>query len=204
MAQSRKRWRFLPASTCNIALFYPVARCLLTVSSEGNDGPWSTFDLRVGTPEQYVRVLVSTASPEAIVAFADSGCSKAVFKTVPKNCAVSRGNLFQLNASSSWHDAGTYGINQDGVGLEANLGYSQRAQFGLEQVGIGLRGPSIGNQTVAGIATPEPFYLYACIASLWILRIDSDSWAGEFLASTTNQSISPRWATSQRRLLLLH
>lgn len=60
---------------------------------------------------------------------------------------------------------GTYGINQNGVGLEANLGYNQRAQFGLELMGIGLIGPSLSNQTVAGIATPEPFYLYVHFAS---------------------------------------
>ncbi|KAJ9136613.1 Acid protease [Pleurostoma richardsiae] len=126
---------------------------------EGNDGPWSTFNIRVGTPEQDIRVLVSTASPESMVALSEYGCSTAVFATVPPDCAVSRGNLFNLNQSSSWHDIGTYEINQNGVGLEANLGYTQRAQFGLEHLAIGLTGPSLDNQTIAGIATPEPFYL---------------------------------------------
>ncbi|KFX89411.1 hypothetical protein V490_07044 [Pseudogymnoascus sp. VKM F-3557] len=126
---------------------------------EGNDGPWSTFDLRVGTPEQNVRVLVSTASPESMVVLSEYGCSTTVFSTMPPDCAVSRGNLFNVNKSSSWIDMGTYGINQNGVGLEANLGYNQRAQFGLERMGIGLIGPSLSNQTVAGIATPKPFYL---------------------------------------------
>lgn len=83
-----------------------------------------------------------------------------MFETVPPDCAVSRGNLFNRNESSSWHDIGLHGINQDGVGLEANLGYEQRAQFGLEHLAIGLMGPGFDNQTVAGIATPEPFYLY--------------------------------------------
>ncbi|KAK4151233.1 acid protease [Chaetomidium leptoderma] len=126
---------------------------------EGNDGPWSTFDIRVGTPEQYLRVLVSTASPHALVPLAEQACSSSVFGTVPPDCAVSRGNLFNYNQSSSWHYVGLYGINQNGVGLEANLGYEQRAQFGLEHVAIGLTGPGFDNQTVAGIATPEPFYL---------------------------------------------
>ncbi|KAK4239380.1 acid protease [Achaetomium macrosporum] len=126
---------------------------------EGNDGPWSTFDIRVGEPEQYIRVLVSTASPFSLVPFADQACSSSVFETVPADCAVSRGNLFNHNQSSTWHDVGVYGINQNGVGLEANLGYEQRAQFGLEHLGIGLTGPNFTNQTIAGIATPEPFYL---------------------------------------------
>lgn len=74
--------------------------------------------------------------------------------------------MFSLNTSTSWDDVGTYGINQNGVGLEANLGYTQKAQFGLEHLGIGLTGPGLDNQTVAGIATPEPFYLYAPMPSL--------------------------------------
>lgn len=117
-------------------------------------------------------MLVSTASPEALVVLSEYGCSKSVFATVPSNCAVSRGNLFNLNKSSSWRDVGTYEINQNGVGLEANLGYSQRAQFGLEHMAIGLTGPSLGNQTIAGIATPEPFYLYVTLASLALVSVD--------------------------------
>ncbi|KAI8948662.1 aspartic peptidase domain-containing protein [Xylaria longipes] len=126
---------------------------------EGNDGPWSTFDLRVGTPEQDVRVIVSTASPESFVVLSDYGCSTSVFETVPDNCAVSRGKLFNPNESSSWHELGLFGINDNGVGLEANLGYSQRSVFATEHLGLGLTGPSLDNQIVAGIATAEPFYL---------------------------------------------
>jgi hypothetical protein len=113
----------------------------------------------VGTPEQNIRVLVSTASPESMAVLSDYGCSSSVFTTVPSDCAVSRGNLFNANKSSTWHDLGLFGIQQNGVGLEANLGYSQRAEYGLDNLGLGLTGPSLKNQTIAGIATPEPFYL---------------------------------------------
>ncbi|KAF2969051.1 hypothetical protein GQX73_g4479 [Xylaria multiplex] len=126
---------------------------------EGNDGQWSTFNLRVGTPEQDVRVTVSTASPESFVVLSEYGCSTSTLETVPLNCAVSRGNLFNPNESSSWHEVGLFGINEDGVGLEANLGYSLRAEFGTENLGLGLTGPSLENQTVAGIAAAKPFYL---------------------------------------------
>jgi hypothetical protein len=54
---------------------------------------------------------------------------------------------------------GLYGTDQNGVGLEANLGYSQRAEFALDTMGIGLTGPRLEKQTIAGIASPEPFYL---------------------------------------------
>lgn len=121
--------------------------------------------MRIGAPEQHFRVTVSTASPESMVVLSEYGCSKSVFSEVPSDCAVSRGNLFNPNKSTSWQDIGTYGINQDGVGLEANLGYEQRAQFGLDDMAIGLTGPSLANQTIAGIATAEPFYLYAGMTS---------------------------------------
>lgn len=130
-------------------------------TSEGNDGPWSSFYLTVGSPQQSLRVLVSTAAPESMVVLSDYGCSTSVFTTVPSNCAVSRGTLFNKNESSSWDELGVFGINDDGVGLEANLGYSQRAEYALDTMGAGLTGPKLANQTIAGIATPEPFYLYA-------------------------------------------
>jgi hypothetical protein len=106
-----------------------------------------------------MRVLASTAAPYTIVALSDEACSTSVFDTVPANCAVSRGNLFDFNKSSSWVNVGIYGINANGVGLEGNLGYDQRVQFGLDHMGIGLQGPGFDNQTIAGIATPYPFYL---------------------------------------------
>lgn len=104
-------------------------------------------------------MLVSTASPESMVVLSDYGCSTSVFSNAPPDCAVSRGTLFNTNQSSSWHDLGLFSISQDGVGLEANLGYYQRAEFALETLGVGTTGPTLKNQTVAGIATPEPFYL---------------------------------------------
>lgn len=136
--------------------------------SEGNNGPWSTFDIRVGTPEQDIRVLVSTASPFSLVPFGQQACSTSVFRAVPPDCAVSRGNLFNHNQSSTWHDTGLYGTNQNGVGLEANLGYQARVQFGLDRLAIGLTGPGLDNQTVGGIAAPGPFYLYvySCVLEL--------------------------------------
>ncbi|KAH8885282.1 acid protease [Thozetella sp. PMI_491] len=132
---------------------------------EGNDGPWSTFDLRVGTPEQYVRALVSTASPETIVVLSSYGCSQDVFHPVPvpASCAVSRGMMFNASASKTWQDQGNYSINHDGSGLEANLGYSQIMDFGLDTLGLGLvagaNGPTLQNQTLSGVVYPSPFYL---------------------------------------------
>ena len=119
-------------------------------------------------------MLVSTASPFSLVPFDQQACSTSVFRAVPQDCAVSRGNLFNHNQSSTWHDIGLYGINQNGVGLEANLGYQARVQFGLDHLGIGLTGPGLDNQTVGGIAAPAPFYLYVSMRTLSALL----SWIG--------------------------
>jgi hypothetical protein len=64
-----------------------------------------------------------------------------------------------MNESSTWQNVGLYSTNADGVGLDANLGVDQRAQWGFDHLGLGLTGPSLENQTIAGIATPSPFYL---------------------------------------------
>lgn len=80
---------------------------------------------------------------------------------VPLDCANSRGGIFEPNASKTWDDQGYFGINYNGVGFEANLGYTQNALYGLETVGIGYSdtGLTLRNQTVAAFATPSPFYL---------------------------------------------
>ena len=136
---------------------------VLTELPDGDDGDWSSFALRVGTPAQDVRVLVSTNSPETMVVLSP-GCSSAAMNPVPNNCANSRGGLFDPDTSSTWQEQGLFGINQDGVGFEANLEYSQNASYGLETLGLGFvaggsGGPTMQSQTVAGIETASPFYL---------------------------------------------
>lgn len=71
---------------------------------EGNDGSWSTFVIRVGTPEQVFHVLISTAGQETWVPVPE-GC----LPTDPNNCGALRGvepylsqpsDGFQVNAVS--------------------------------------------------------------------------------------------------------
>ncbi|KUJ10112.1 uncharacterized protein LY89DRAFT_540757, partial [Mollisia scopiformis] len=57
-----------------------------------------------------------------------------------------------------------YGIYGDGIGFEANFGYVQNAEYGLETVGVGFvaggqNGPTLKSQTVAGIASASPIYM---------------------------------------------
>ncbi len=63
---------------------------------EGNDGPWSTFALRVGTPEQVFHVLISTAGQESWIPLPE-GC----LPLDPRNCGSLRGALPFKNQASS-------------------------------------------------------------------------------------------------------
>jgi len=63
---------------------------------EGSDGRWSTFILRIGTPAQTFRVLVSTASQETWIPLSD-GC----LPSDPENCGDLRGAQIFQNAASN-------------------------------------------------------------------------------------------------------
>jgi hypothetical protein len=64
---------------------------------EGNDGTWSTFIIRVGTPPQTFRVLISTAGQETWVPLAPQAC----LPTDPANCGDLRGAQTFQNAASA-------------------------------------------------------------------------------------------------------
>ncbi|KAH8696277.1 aspartic peptidase domain-containing protein [Talaromyces proteolyticus] len=118
---------------------------------EGNDGPWSSFELRVGTPAQSVRVLPGTSSTSTIVVL-PMGCGSSA----PYNCADLRGGLFNTSASTTWSEIGDYDL-----GFEDSLGYSDAGEFGYDTVGLGYQGsggPTINHSVVGGVAATG-FYL---------------------------------------------
>lgn len=94
-----------------------------------------------------------------MVVWSDYGCSSAVLDPVPFDCAKKRGQLFNPNTSSTWKNQGTFSINKDGVGFEANLGYKQNAEYGLDTLSLGLTAPPLQNQTVAAFNGADTFYL---------------------------------------------
>lgn len=131
--------------------------------SEGVDGLWSTFNIRVGTPSQSVRVIASTNSPDTLVVLPGGCTTQAIPKGVPNNCAFSRGGTFNNSLSTTWDNQGYYGLNGGQYGFEANLEYSMNLQYGLDTLGLGFQegadAPTLKNQTVAAFALPNPFYL---------------------------------------------
>lgn len=111
---------------------------------QGNDGPWSTFTLRLGTPEQDVNVMVSTASYQTW-AVIPQGCTSED----PSNCKDLRGGEFNYNDSSTWVQNN---VTEDGffaLNLEINLGYGPDGNglFGYDTVGLSWMG-SGGKQLI--------------------------------------------------------
>lgn len=123
---------------------------------EGNDGPWSTFTLRIGSPAQDVNVLVSTTGYQTW-AVVPQGCPSSE----PTDCAKLRGGVYNYNQSSTWVRNNVTSNGTFTLGLEENLGYTGNGLFGFDTVALGWQGsngPSLDQQIVAGIATPD-FYL---------------------------------------------
>lgn len=140
----------------------------LTCFSEGVDGPWSTFELRVGTPAQNIRILPGTSSTQTLVVLPE-GCQ--IINVT--DCANSRGDLFNTTASSTWKEIGLFSL-----GFENALGFTDNGEFGHDTgmtlscslrftiltyftVGLGYLGsggPVVNNSVIAGVAGTE-FYL---------------------------------------------
>ncbi|KAL8946646.1 MAG: hypothetical protein Q9222_006987 [Ikaeria aurantiellina] len=115
---------------------------------EGDDGPWSSFTLQVGTPVQDVRVFISTASQVSWVVLEGQGC-----RANDATCASARGGLFNMNASSTWRSNGFWQL-----GNERNLGIYANGLFGNDTIGLGIQGsggPSLADQIMAVIGTEQ-------------------------------------------------
>lgn len=119
-------------------------------TSEGNDGPWSSFELRVGTPAQNIRVFPGTSSTSTLVVL-PQGCLSGT----PGDCANARGGLFNISASTTWSNIGLYEL-----GFENNLGFTDAGQFGNDAGGLlcpsnGLEHQLISLQSVLDIRAAE-------------------------------------------------
>ncbi|CZR60088.1 uncharacterized protein PAC_09983 [Phialocephala subalpina] len=123
---------------------------------DGDDGPWSTFTLQIGNPPQSVKVLISTYSHQTW-AIAEEGCGSGD----PTDCNKLRGGLYNYTASTSWiPNTANLTTQIYGLGLESNLGYSGNGRYGFDDVTVGFQGsggPTLKNQTVAGLATKDFF-----------------------------------------------
>ena len=126
---------------------------------EGNDGPWSTFALRVGTPAQDVRVLIAMASQETWVV-SPGGCAAGE----PSNCPTLRGDTFNLNTSSTWlptkdiwDNTGIYVLTNE---IGNYLGNNSTGEYGFDTVGLSWSGtgPTL-NHTIVASFIDTRYYL---------------------------------------------
>ena len=102
---------------------------------QGDDGPWSTFTLRLGTPEQVVTVMVSTASYQTWAVIPESCAQPA-----SPNCASLRGGEFDYNQSTTWK-LNTINPNHTfTLDLETNLGYGGNGLYGYDPIALGWQG----------------------------------------------------------------
>ncbi|RDL41501.1 uncharacterized protein BP5553_01480 [Venustampulla echinocandica] len=123
---------------------------------DGNDGSWSSFPFQVGNPAQNVRLFVATASHQTVVVLPE-GC----IASDPSNCADLRGGEYHTNASSTWFkNTANLTTNIYPLQMGQQLGYTGRAALGSDDITLGWQGaggPTVKNQTVAGIATKDTY-----------------------------------------------
>jgi hypothetical protein len=123
---------------------------------DGMDGQWSSFIVRVGTPEQNFRVFPAPAMGETIVPI-DDGCNGP--KDLP-DCGKLRGvstfkgmpsGGLQVNESSTWSEIGIYHLD-----LKPDLGFTGKGLYGLDHMGLMVQnsgGPYMENAVVAAVKT---------------------------------------------------
>jgi hypothetical protein len=126
----------------------------------GIDGAWNTFNLEVGEPQQIVGVSVSTASQQIWV-INDMACITNItdpatgeitaLNVLDRDCAFSRGWLYNSSNSETWHQKGFYQL-----WIEKNLGLVGNGLYGFDSVGLGIpgeEGPRVQNTTVGTLIT---------------------------------------------------
>ena len=105
----------------------------------------------MGTPAQDVRVFLSTLISATWVVLSE-GCTTSD----PPNCGDLRGDIFNVNASSTWVANDEYELFYDSW-----LNFTGNGEFGYDTVGLswqGSGGPTLNHTVVGGIVDPD-FYL---------------------------------------------
>ena len=157
---------------------------------DGNDGSWSSFAVRIGTPARYVKTFVSTSGYQTW-SIAPQGC----LPTDPSNCAVSRGNIFNGSASTTWSPvSGNVSASIYSLDYERNLDYSSNGIFGYDVVGLGFEGstgPTLDKQVVATVATKQLYVGAFGIDPRSSNFTDYDDPVPSFMSTLFNQSKIP-------------
>ncbi|KAF2135461.1 uncharacterized protein K452DRAFT_363145 [Aplosporella prunicola CBS 121167] len=135
---------------------------ILTFCRKGNDGPWSSFVLQVGTPSQKVDVDISIGGQETWV-IVEEGCPPS--NPSGDQCEDLRGGLFRMNNSRTWESASQIwndsGIYELGGQVDNYLGLTALGRFGFDTVKLPFSDGTmlpVNHSVVAGIAATK-FYV---------------------------------------------
>ncbi|KAG9232805.1 aspartic peptidase domain-containing protein [Amylocarpus encephaloides] len=134
---------FVPCSSSSSSLLTPLS---VTPSTNwyGYDGSWSAISLRVGTPQQWVDVMVNTVSSETWIV-GPGGCPGS-----NSLCTTARGAILDPSESSTWIDEGFYNL-----GIDQRFGGSGYANYGLDHLTFGSTGVSLSSTIIGSINTTE-------------------------------------------------
>ena len=171
-----------PSQNWYVLCAYENATPLLTWLRDGDDGPWSSFTIQVGTPVQDVRVFVSNEISTTWVV-ETQGCNVG-----DTTCSNGRGLLFNPNASSTWSQYGFYAL-----GAEQNLGSTSSARYGNDTVGLGIQGsggPILLDQIVAAFSTDD-FYLGFIGVNPASTTLQQEQQKASYLTTLKNQNMIP-------------
>ncbi|KAF7198069.1 hypothetical protein HII31_00425, partial [Pseudocercospora fuligena] len=128
---------------------------------QGNDGKWSTFEIKIGSPvqnKQTVHLLPSTSAHGGSATFVilPQGCQNLT------SCASSRGNSFPSNESTTWslERLRNGGFYQMDLPAESQLGLANNAHYGFDTISLPSPGSvAIQSQLIGGLSTQEHFWL---------------------------------------------
>lgn len=165
---------------------------------DGNDGNWTTFGIKIGTPAQSFRVLPSTSGAETWVPI-PAGCDGTLAGV--SNCGTLRGidnydgspsKGFETNNSSSWKTIGIYELSaeQNLFGADNNTGIYGTDSLSLDALPSGSS-PQLSSQTIAGITTGD-FWLGSLGLGIASANFSTESSLIPSMMSTLkNQSVIP-------------
>lgn len=151
--------------------------CTNSWSSVGNDGPWSTLQLSIGTPPRMYKLLASTSSPETWV-IGTEGCTDSD----NQDCPGDRGQIFNSSKSTTWQDwtnRTKYTLDDNRQLPMGGVGY-----YGIDNITISSqrnepRDIMVPDHTIARIATKD-YFLGTNLLALGVetmLTIDRHVWS---------------------------
>ncbi|KAF7530450.1 hypothetical protein G7054_g9577 [Neopestalotiopsis clavispora] len=114
MASTRHGVSLLGLVLLSIVGFARADTDALWLEPYGIDGNWSAMGLYVGAPEQQVDVLVSTSLSE-------------IWVIESNGCGATRGNVFNISASTDWESLGAWELGLEYLEQVANGDYATEA-----------------------------------------------------------------------------